>query len=140
MSLDLNATLYPHENLPRETYSLEDFTTTAMDLFIEAQVNARDGDEQAFNSFLKLVLGGRIWVDDEQRRVFVNARQDLYPADGDEVTVVRDYDSIIAITEDLPFSKGIAIFPVPSFRDTLTEDVHIKGWIFDENVSWTSVL
>lgn len=102
--------------------SLPQFVSRAHDLSL--------GSEDAFK-FLRFVLAGRLEVDGKERRVFVNTRQGIRPPVQDKYMVCRDIDSIIGVSTDLPYKSSLAIFPMPSFRDTLTEEIHIKYTLKD---------
>lgn len=40
------------------------------------------------------------------------------------LTLTRDFDSLVGITNDLPFQVSFSIYPVPRFRDTMSADNH----------------
>ena len=56
---------------------------------------------------------------------FYRDGQNPLPAVIGDYQLFRDIDSAIGVTQDLPFRRPLAIFPLPSFRDTLTQDNHV---------------
>src|SRR5262245_41174959 len=104
---------HPDEDLPELQISLTQFVAIAGQLF---------ADGQNSDAFVRFVLAGRL----QSHRIFVNARQETSAPPLGQYQLRRDIDSVIGITNDLPFRATLAIFPVPSFRDTLTKDVHVK--------------
>jgi hypothetical protein len=111
------------ENLEPLYLSLPQFVSRAHGLSLAS--------EDAFK-FLRFVLAGRLKDDDgKEHRIFVNTRQGIKPPTKDKYTVSRDIDSIIGVSSDLPYKSSLAIFPMPSFRDTLTEDIHKKYTLKD---------
>ncbi|KAL7283872.1 hypothetical protein ACG7TL_001142 [Trametes sanguinea] len=82
-------------------------------------------DQGFTDDFVRLMLAGRIELNDEQRRVFVNAIQRSSPARSEDCTLTGDFDSLIGVTRSLPITVALSIYPVPSFKYTLTKDVHI---------------
>ena len=111
---------YPDELLPESQVSLQQFVLTAEHLLSQ--------DQTADNMvrFVRFVLAGRFEFDGHQTRIFVNARQGSSPLSICAYQHRRDLDSAIGVTRDFPFRIAMAIFPLASFRDTLTEDNHIK--------------
>lgn len=73
--------------------------------------------------FLKVVLCGR-WPG------CLNARQGAHVPRVRDCMISRDFDFLIGITDSLPYTIPLEIFPVPSFRDTLTHSVHHNGTVF----------
>ncbi|GBE88997.1 predicted protein [Sparassis crispa] len=71
------------------------------------------------------MLAGREHVNHSEWRVFVNARQGFAAPPSDEYTIRRDYDSLLGISRSLPYISQLAVFPIPSFRETLTTSVHM---------------
>jgi hypothetical protein len=43
-----------------------------------------------------------------------------------EVTIVRDYDSLIAFTDWIPITANLFLYPVSNPADTLTSNLHLK--------------
>jgi hypothetical protein len=112
---------YPDENLGQHQLTLEEFVKVAQHLSSQGQgINS--------DAFIRFVLAGRYpdGVSNQSSRIFINARQGAFLPDDAVLQRYSDVDSVIGITRDLPYSLPMAIFPLASFRDTLTEDVHIK--------------
>ncbi|KAG1766213.1 hypothetical protein EV702DRAFT_981012 [Suillus placidus] len=106
----------PDEDLPAIQVSLSEFVSAAEQMFVPDQLE----------NFLRFVLAGRLQYGDKLARVFINARQGALVPPISEYKLYRDIDSVIGVTHDLPFRLPMAIFPLASFRDTLTEDNHLK--------------
>jgi hypothetical protein len=106
----------PDEDLPAIQVSLSEFVSAAEQMFRPDQLE----------NFLRFVLAGRLQSNDKLARIFLNARQGALAPPISEFRVYRDIDSVIGITQDLPFRLPMAIFPLASFRDTLTDDNHLK--------------
>lgn len=104
---------HPDEDLPELQLSLRQFVTLAQHLY--------DPNGQDTDSFVRFILAGR-W---EGHRVFINARQGASAPSKGQYISRGDIDSVIGITRDLPFRVPLRVFPVPSFRDTLTDNNHI---------------
>lgn len=73
--------------------------------------------------FIRFLLAGHMGSGNQ---VFINSRQGAQSLAENDFVVMRDIDSAIGISKDLPFVVPIGIFPVPSFRDTLKVDNHVK--------------
>ena len=111
---------YPDETLHESQVSLQQFVRTAEYLLYQDQT------PDNVVRFVRFVLAGRFELDGQQIRIFVNARQAASPPSINAYQDRRDLDSAIGVTRDLPFRVALAIFPLASFRDTLTEDNHVK--------------
>jgi hypothetical protein len=112
---------YPDEILEEHQLSLNQFVTVAQHL-------SSEGEGLNSEAFIRFVLAGRYpnSVSTNSSRVFINSGQSAsLPADA-PLQMYSDVDSVIGITRDLPYTLPMAIFPLASFRDTLTQDVHIK--------------
>ncbi|KAG2064082.1 hypothetical protein BDR04DRAFT_1162939 [Suillus decipiens] len=107
---------HPDEDLPAIQVSLSEFVSAAEQMFMPDQLD----------NFLRFVLAGRLQHHDNHARIFINARQGALAPPISEYQLYRDVDSVIGITRDLPFQLPMAIFPLASFRDSLTEDNHLK--------------
>lgn len=123
----------PHNELPNIELSIQKFTAIAQQF-----ATTDDGSK-----FLPFVLAGRM-LDDEDidengddvlKRVFVNAVVDAECPLEDMLSLTRDYDSVIGISNDLPYTDALSIFPVPPFKETLKRDNHIKRQISRQDVS-----
>lgn len=106
----------PDEDLPAIQVSLSEFVSAAEQMFLPDQLE----------NFLRFILAGRLQYRDKLARIFINARQGALVPPISEYKLYRDIDSVIGVTHDLPFRLPMAIFPLASFRDTLTEDNHLK--------------
>lgn len=113
---------YPDEELNPLQLSLLGFTAIAQQLFGTVTESNESRD-----SFIRFVLAGRLGHSDTASRVFMNARQGVGPPPKNEYSLRRDFDSLIGITRDLPFACAMAVFPLPSFRDTLKKDNHLTA-------------
>lgn len=121
---------FPDEYLEPLTGSIFHFVKEARELL---------DDEPYPDAFVQLMLSGRWkWMgrrpgsDDhrerspalgEWHRTFINACQGLYPPEAPKV--VGDFDSVIGITKQLPFSKAVTWHIIPLFKETLTKNIHI---------------
>lgn len=105
---------YPDEVLKESQISLKNFVTLAGLLYSSGETDA----------FLRFVLAGR-FGEGKQTRIFLNACQGASPPEIGKYEVKSDIDSIVGVSSDLPYNVAMAIFPLPSFRDTLTENNHL---------------
>lgn len=108
---------YPDEPLGSLQLSLSQFVTLSHTLF---NLEAADA-----TTFIRLVLAGRLEMNGKSLRVSINAKQGAPPPPVGKYDLHRDIDSVIGITQDLPFKRPLAIFPLASFWDTLTKDNHV---------------
>jgi len=108
---------YPDEFLPESQMSLKQFVQTAQHLLSLEQ------SPDALVRVLRFILAGRLELNGSLTRIFINARQGAFPPSIYQSR--RDIDSVIGITRDLPFRIALSIFPLPSFRDTLTKNNHM---------------
>ena len=115
---------FPDQYLIPHVLSLQQFVKTAHDV----------GDEDEGDQLANFVLAGhgRVFVDEfghpelRPARVFVNPRLNLSGPNLGRYSIRGDFDSVIGLTEKLPFTKAISWHAFPIFSDTLTTDVHIK--------------
>jgi hypothetical protein len=114
---------YPDEDLTEVQWSLERFNTEAYELL---------HDRNDVDAFTRLVLAGRVNIDNDLKRIYLNPRQGL--PNIENVKIYRDFDSAIGITRTLPFSDVLRVWPVAPFKETLSKDNHVKGLAFDSNV------
>ena len=111
--------IFPHEELPLQQLSLQNFVATAQDC------------QDDVVPLMNLMLCGRHGVmSDEGKfithsRVAINARMGASVPGPNDVVVTRDYDSAMGITRNLPFKKTLAMFPVSPFRETLKTNNHM---------------
>jgi hypothetical protein len=115
---------YPNQWCPTQEWTLRKFHQTAR-TYLHADC------PDALDYFLKLVLAGQAL--DEQGKII---RVHLIPEDDtpffdslDGAVAVRDFDSLLGVSNDLPFVRSFSIFPVPSFRDTLVKNNHLHKTI-----------
>lgn len=108
---------YPDEPLDFLQLSLAQFVTLSNMLL---NMEAADA-----TTFVRFVLAGRLEMNGKSLRVSINAKQGAPPPPVDKYDLYRDIDSVIGITQDLPFKRPLAVFPLASFRDTLTKDNHV---------------
>ena len=113
---------YPDEDLCSLQLSLAQFVTLAQALLPSELDPCQDP-----SVFIRFVLAGRLETPNtgSPLRVFINAKQGAFPIPVDKYQLHRDVDSVIGITQDLPFRRSLAIFPMPCFRDTLRKDNHV---------------
>jgi hypothetical protein len=105
---------FPHETLPTEQIPLEEFTTMMYEASLRGPME-----------YIKTALCGRVSIDEVPHRVSVNARQGLHHPEEPEFT--RDFDSAIGVTRNLPYTSPFNVYPIASFRDTLTKPNHVQG-------------
>ena len=118
---------YPDEPLPVRAFGFVQFNGLCNEL-LNRQSPDRDNDT---TDFVRFALAGRYILFDELRRAYVHPTLTLPPVLDVPLTLTRDFDSLIGISNDLPFSVPISIFPVPRFRDTLTSDNHLTWRMVD---------
>lgn len=116
---------YPDEHLPELQLSLRRYVDMASALL--------EGPDDIYD-FCRMVLAGRAKIDGVEHRIFVNARQDLDPINPAFCARTRDYDSVSACTQSLPFSEPLSVFPVAPFKETLKADNHLSGKAYGKTV------
>lgn len=115
----------PDEWLPSVQFSLSTLIENG-----ENVLSNQDDDNRVFN-FVRYMTGGRFDDISGLHRVYVNPRQGLdspLPQSLDNPAgyiIRRDYDSVIGITRTLPFRRGIAVYPLPPFKEVMKTDMHI---------------
>lgn len=119
LSLPRRPLRHPDEALDALQLSLAQFVELAQALF----PSESEPDPIAF---IRFVLAGRLEMNARSLRVSINAKQGSSPPPVGEYQLSRDFDSVIGVTQDLPFRRPLALFPLPSFRDTLLKDNHVK--------------
>ncbi|TFY75450.1 hypothetical protein EWM64_g8562 [Hericium alpestre] len=106
------------------------FIKEAGHLFEEFRVvnQNREPLTAAFNAqrFIRYVLAGRSLNDNGQtvNRLIVNPR--MGHVVNPQFEIMRDYDSIIGVDKQIPYTIPLAIFPVPPFSETLKKKNHIE--------------
>jgi hypothetical protein len=108
-------------SLPTKTYTLREFATCAKSLQSEDDSPA----------FLRFVLTGE--VAGEHQAVLDPIRNVL--EENHPIDAVRDYDSVIAITDDIIVSCAISAYPVSNPTEVLTTSVHLTYPITRGDVS-----
>ena len=125
------AQVFPHEPLAIKQVSLEQIVAAyrlAMRTFY-----GNNDPGNTLDKLINVILCGR-WPQPRCRLV-LNVAQGVQPIRREDCKITRDVDSVIVITDTLPYTDPLAVFPIPSFRDTLTDDVHLKGAAFITEVS-----
>jgi len=110
---------YPDEPLPPQTVSLSGL----VDLYSSLEGNP---EGPVSPDYLCAVAAGRIIKEGTPARLRVSSRQETLLNSLDGVQMLRDIDSVIGQSRDLPYSKALAVFPVPDFKNTLTKNIHVK--------------
>ena len=112
---------HPDEWLEPQTLSLQQFVQRSLEFFQELEHS-----QTGFDNFLKFTLAGRLQEGESQRRVLVNPRHGGTILDRSCCTLTGDFDSLIGFTDTLPLKVPLAVYPVPSFKDTLSKTIHLK--------------
>ena len=94
-----------------------------------------EGTPNGVDKFLNLVLAGRLYRDDDECRVLINARQGAIVPTLDDCNITVDFDSLQSIAPNIPLKCPLSIFPVPDFKYTLKKSVHITFPIRTREVS-----
>lgn len=126
---------------PFRTYSLRQFNAKAQELLREDHFegllsgvplhdaayrrNVQDKNEAIADS-IKFVILGHECVEGHTARLDLLKNFISEPWAEANVVVRRDYDSLIGYGDNLPYRRALEVYPIPSFRDTLTSNVHIK--------------
>jgi len=98
------------ESTQTTSLSLTDFYRRAKVLYNEDQA-----------AFIKFVLSGF----DNGKRFYVDPLH--HTLDEDEpIQVTRDYDSLLAISEQIEVENYITVYPIAKKEDTLTANVHLQ--------------
>lgn len=109
---------YPHETLIVSQLSMAAFVERGDALLNDAH------HVDPVDAFVRFVLAGRDFIQNEEYRVFLNPREEVAPLQRDQYSIRRDYDSLIGITRTLPFRRPIAIYPFPPFKEALQASDH----------------
>lgn len=116
---------YPDEPLNKVQMTLSDFVSRAQVML-----------EQDPDEFVRFVLAGRFSAEaGHGTRAYINICQGSVHLSDADVTVVRDFDSAIGITKDLPFKHAVAVYPIAPFRETLTRNNHLSRAVTKRDVS-----
>jgi len=105
-------------DIPHQGYTIFSFCDTAKRLLAE--------DQDAFVCF---VLCGNY----DGHQVVVDPLVDQVDRE-DTITICRDFDSLLAVVENLKISSDLALFPVAKKEDTLTKDVHFTHQFMSSRV------
>jgi hypothetical protein len=107
------------------SYNLDQFNQKAFELY----------EAEDHRDFIRFVVNGKIG----DRQVVVDPIQHTLPHD-QQISQLRDYDSVIGLAVDIEVQRSIFIYPVPNPRDTLTESLHLQYGVLNErNVSVGSI-
>ncbi len=108
--------------MPQKSVSLAEFASIARTLLNE-------GNQTAFAQF---VLTG-IWGEDATQAIVDPMRNTL--SNDHAVSVLRDYDSLLALVPSIPLQCTIYVYPVSRHEDNLCTTVHISHLIDIDDVS-----
>ena len=120
---------YPDEPLPTLTLSIKEFNEIAYQLLDYSHSNRVD---PMHHKFVNFVLSGRYTVlpHGQEHRVHIDVTKDVTPTqDIQSLKLCRDYDSIIGLTENLPFRVTMAMHPIPPFSMSLKKSNHLMKTI-----------
>jgi hypothetical protein len=104
------------EQLPSRSYSLKEFADEGM------RLHALEDDDGS--KFCEFVATGR--HPEELHQVALLPDLDEPNHRDISITVMRDYDSLLGVSKDLPYNKNLEVFPVASWHDTLKTRVSLK--------------
>lgn len=107
---------FPDEELPSVTLSLREFNATACQLLDQA-------DDQL--PFVRFVLAGRMATHAGEMRVNIDPTKNLTPMTDVPTIVSRDYDSIIGVSDNLPYCTPLSFYPFPNFKQSLSKTNHL---------------
>lgn len=93
------------------SHTLQEFVSRAKALY---QAGALD-------DFARFVLTGKHGGGQHQVDAIKDALQD-----GHEISVLRDYDSLLGIHEHICIQTYLTVYPVSKFEDTLRRNIHVK--------------
>lgn len=135
--------LLPDEPLESETWTLFRFVETLGELLnpdpdqMLAPPTAQETYDR-MSSYIELALTGRYTLPDGTPiRVTVDALTDMLGSQlriGD-YKVTRDIDSVIGISNTLPYLEKFGAYPLPPFKDTLTKHNRMFADIQNPTVS-----
>jgi hypothetical protein len=109
-----------YTDLPQKAYSLKEFNSHAWRLH----------DQQNVEEFVKFALTGEVPGD---HQAVVDPFRDILNPEH-PITVSRDYDSILGITEDIAVQCSLCIFPINNPVEALRTSIHLKRDISDGQV------
>ncbi|KAG1838781.1 hypothetical protein F4604DRAFT_1600041 [Suillus subluteus] len=118
---------YPDETIDLAQLTMSEFVGHSRHLFTQMQ------DDQTELDFIRFVLAARVGplADEELDRcqVRLNCLQGILPLPEPDVT--RDLDSVIGVSDTLPYTSTLSIWPLPPFKETLKKDNHVKSRAYD---------
>lgn len=123
---------FPNEPLPAHQFALDelvDMYRLAMEPVMERGART---PSSILGPALNTVLCGR-WPEPKSR-MSLNVLQGQEAPEYENLEIWRDIDSMIGISDILPYTTHLAIFPLPSFRDIQTKPLHIDALAFDPKV------
>lgn len=111
------------------SHSLREFTDRAYHL--HEVLNDNDG-------FLRFVLTGEFVDEDgEPKQAFVDPIQNNVIQDGHELSILRDYDSLLGVADKIMVDASISVFIVPHNTYALKTGIHLKHPIRYQRVSFS---
>ena len=115
------------EWLPTHEWSLEQFVEHAKTVLLT---------NEDIHRFVQFTLAGKSY-DPAARPSRVRLVPSLQTPAVDTLPLraTRDFDSLIGITTDLPFSQSIAVYPIPNFKDSLSKSNHLCKQIHNQVLS-----
>jgi hypothetical protein len=108
-----------YADLPLQTYSLREFNLSARYLIDEEHSGRED--------LPKFVLSGEVPGD---HQVVIDPLRNFLSPDH-QLNIMRDYDSIIGITDEIAVKCQLYLTPVSNATDALTTSIHLKHDIHD---------
>ena len=129
--------------LDSEELSIPDFVQLLSDMVREASGDDNE-DDGPLDDFTRVALTGR--HPDRNTQIVLNGQGNvLSPAQKEDVDQLRDYDSLLGATMDLPYNKELHVYLVPPFKEALKNKVHIrlklpKDVSFQRNLGVTRLL
>lgn len=118
-----------YDDVPLISFSLEEFTLAANELYASEE----------YGDFIRLVLFGEfVDANGNRKRVFVDplrgAADEHHP-----LTISRDYDTAIGISQDILVDGPISVFAVPHPTLALKSSIHMKHTIEYKGVSQNKI-
>ena len=115
-------------SLPIVTYTLGEFNAYARKLMRDSPDNPKN--------FLRFMLTGEVLYGggdaDHQAEVepLHNELEPWHP-----ISICRDYDSIIGITDNIVVDYPVKIFPISDTEDAITDSIHLDHYFAETEVS-----
>ena len=116
---------YPDEPLPTVTMLLQEFNEVAQGLLTRS---AEAEDDPLRHAFTNFVLAGRyVGPGGQEQRVHIDVMKNIEETRNlANLSISRDYDSLIGISDRLPFRCSLGFYPLPNFRECLSKTNHLK--------------